>query len=530
MHQKIPISHHSLSSSSLYVDLIDIYTNSRALKSGRALHAQLITNGLANSAQFASKLIAFYTRCKQLTVARKVFEEIPKTNIRGWVALIGSYARNGYYQEAMGMFTEMQKQGFKHDIIVLPSVLKACGQLSDRKTGEKLHAVVFESDAFVMCALIDMYSKCGMVEKAKRVFDVMAEIDLVSLNTMVSGYVQNGSVKEALVLVEEMKLLGVKPDIVTWNSLISGFSQANDEVMVRKIFEIMDTEGVKPDVVSWTSVISGLVQNFQSTKAYSAFRQMLQAGLSPTASTISSLLPASANIADLRRGKEIHGYSKIMGLEEDVYVRSSLIDMYAKCGSISEAMTLFEEMSERNAVTWNSMIFGYANHGYCNEAIELFTQMLREEEGKLDHLTFTAALVACAHAGMVDLGESLFHLMQEKYNIVPRLEHYACMVDLLGRAGKIGEAYSLIQRIPIEPDLFVWGALLGACKQHDCVDLAEIAAKQLAKLEPKSSGSSVLLLSLYADSSRWGNAIELKKMMKKRKLRSFPSCSWIEVL
>ncbi|KAI3450359.1 hypothetical protein Pfo_007024 [Paulownia fortunei] len=533
MHQKIPITHRSFYSSSFYEELIDVYTKSRALKSGRALHAHLIVNGLTSSAQFAYKLVAFYTRCKQLAVARKLFDKFPKSSIRSWVAVIGSYARNGYYQEAMGVFEEMQKEGFKHDRIVLPSVLKACGQLADRKMGQKIHAVVlkneFESDAFVMCALIDMYSKCGMVEKAKRVFDVMAEIDLVALNTMVSGYVQNGFVKEALGFVEEMKLLGVKPDIVTWNSLISGFSQANDEVMVSEIFKIMATDGIKPDVVSWTSVISGLVQNFRSTKAYSAFRQMLQAGLSPTASTISGLLPASASIADLRRGKEIHGYSVVMGLEEDVYVRSALIDMYAKCGLISEAMSLFQGMSERNTVTWNSMIFGYANHGCCHEAIELFNQMLREEERKLDHLTFIAALAACTHAGMVDLGENLFQLMQEKYDIVPRLEHYACMVDLLGRAGKVVEAYGLIQRMPVEPDLFVWGALLGACRQHDSVDLAEIAAKQLAKLEPKSSGSSVLLLNLYADSSRWGNAIKVKKMMKKRKLRSFPSRSWIKV-
>ncbi|KAL0390243.1 UNVERIFIED_CONTAM: Pentatricopeptide repeat-containing protein [Sesamum calycinum] len=497
MHQKIPIIHHHSSTSSNYIELIDACIKGGVLKSGRALHAHLIINGLAGSLQFVSKLIAFYTRCKELAAARKVFDLIPKSKIRGWAAVIGSYARNGYYEEAMGAFEEMQKVGFNHDRIVLPSVLKACAQLSDWKTGEKIHAVVlkneFEADAFVMCALIDMYSKCGMVEKAKRVFDVMVDKDLVALNAMVSGYVQNDSVQEALNLVEEMKFCGVKPDIVTWNTLISGFSQANDEVMVSKIFQTMETDGVKPDAISWTSVISGLVQNFRSTRAYSAFGQMLKAGFSPTASTISSLLPACATIADLRRGR-----------------RFMVIPW--------------------NTVTWNSMIFGYANHGYCHEAIQLFSQMVREEERKLDHLTFTAALTACTHAGMVDLGESLFQLMQQKYKIVPRTEHYACMVDLLGRAGKLDEAYDLIQRMPVDPDSFVWGALLGACRQHDRADLAEVAAEQLAKLEPKSSGSSTLLLNLYADSGRWGNAVKLKKMMRERKLRSFPSRSWIEVL
>ncbi|KAL8548906.1 hypothetical protein ACS0TY_007969 [Phlomoides rotata] len=495
------------------------------------MHARLIVDGLATSLQFASKLLSFYARCKDLTAARKLFDEIPKSSIRGWVAAIGSYARNGYYQETMDMFQQMHRQGFKHDKIVLPSVLKACGHLSDRRTGEKIHVIVLknelESDSFVMCALVDMYSKCGMIEKAKRVFNSMEEMDLVALNTMVSGYVQNGCVKEALALVERMKSWGVKPDIMTFNSLISGFSQANNATMINKVFKIMEADGVKPDVVSWTSVISGLVQNFRNTEAYSAFRLMMQSRVSPRASTISALLPASASTVDLRAGKEIHGYSVAMGFEEDVYVRTALIDMYAKCGLISEATSLFQDMSERSSVTWNSMIFACANHGYCDEAIELFNQMVKMEERKLDHLTFTAVLTACSHAGMVDLGEGLFSLMQEKYGIVPRLEHYACMVDLLGRAGKVDEAYGIVQRMPIVPDLFVWGALLGACRQHNCLDLAEIAAKRLAKLEPKSSGSSVVLSSLYADYSRWENVL---KTRKKKKLRSFTGCSWIQAV
>lgn len=515
-----------------YAELIDVYAKRRAFNPGRALHAHLIIKGLVYSARIASKFIGFYTRCKELGFARKVFDEIPKSEICGWTAIIGSYCGNGLYREAMGLFREMQKIGFQCDRIVLPSLLKGCGHLSDLGTGQKLHAIAlkngFQSDAFVMCGLVCMYSKCGMVGKAKRVFDAMVDRDLVALNAMVSAYVQSGFVNEALGLVEEMKFI-VKPDIVTWNTLISAFSRANDDAVVKEIFEIMRASGVKPDVISWTSVISGLVQNFRSKNALCVFRHMLQMGLLPTPATISGLLPASGCIADLRRGREIHGYSVVMGFEKDVYVRSALIDMYAKCGSIFEADLLFKGMSERSTVTWNSMIFGYANHGFCNESIELFHQMLKEEGGNPDHLTFTAVFTACALAGMVDLGESLFKLMQEKYKIKPRLEHYACRVDLLGRAGKLAEAYEVIQRMPMRPDSFVWGALLGACRQHNCVDLAETAVKHLQKLEPKSSGSSMILMNLYADYSRWDNVIEVRKMMKKRKLRSFPSRSWVEV-
>ncbi|XP_073157278.1 pentatricopeptide repeat-containing protein At5g59600 [Henckelia pumila] len=517
-----------------YNALILIYAKNRALKPGKSLHAHLIINGSSCSSYIASKIIAFYARCKQFATARKVFDGIPKSAVHGWVALIGSYSRDGYYQEAMDVFAEMLREGFKCDRIVLPSVLKACGQLCDRRSGENLHCVVlkseFEADAFVTCALIDMYSKCGEVGRARSVFDGMVEKDVVAMNAMVSGYVQNGVPEKGLGLIEEMKQLRMIPDIVTCNTLISGFSEANDNTMVRKIFQIMDANGIKPDVVTWTAVISGLVQNFRNEEAFATFRQMLEAGIFPTSATISGLLPAAATMANLGHGKAIHGHSVVMGYEGDIYVRSALVDMYAKCGLISGAESLFSKMSERNSVAWNTMIFGYANHGYCHEAIELFKKMLRVAEKEVDHLTFTAVLMACAHSGMVDLGESLFQLMQEKFRIIPRLEHYACMVDLLGKAGMISEAYGFIRTMPIEPDLFVWGAFLGACRQHGWVDMAEIAAKQLAKLEPESAGSSVLLFGIYMDSNNLGNALKVKKVMKKRKLRSFPSCSWIEAM
>ncbi|KAJ4725766.1 Pentatricopeptide repeat-containing protein [Melia azedarach] len=489
-------------SPSAYGELIEIYTRGRAL----------------------------YKECRNILYARKLFDEIPKTNIRRWIALTGAYARRGYHQEAVNVFHEMQSQGLKQNVFVIPSVLKACGHVSDTMTGEKIHCVVlkhsFETDAFVISALIDMYSKCGNTEKAKRVFDEMVQKDSIAMNSMVSGYVQHGHADEALNLVEEMEILGVMPNLVSWNTLIAGFSQKGDQVMVSKLFYLMRTNGVEPDAVSWTSVISGLVQNFFNNEAFNTFKQMLSRGFIPTSATISSILPACASVANVRRGKEIHGYALMIGVEDDLYVRSALVDMYAKCGFISEARTLFSKMSERNTVTWNSMIFGYANHGHCNEAIELFYQM--EEEKKLDHLSFTAVLTACCHAGLVEPGQMLFRMMQEKHKIMPRTEHYACMVDLLGRAGRVIEAYNLIKTMPSDPDLFVWGALLGACKHHGNVDLAEIAAKHLSELEPGSAANNLLLTDLYANTGSWSKVTRLKKMMKKRKLRRFPGCSWIE--
>ncbi|KAI4334553.1 hypothetical protein L6164_019232 [Bauhinia variegata] len=515
-----------------YARIIQIYARDRAVHLGKKLHAHLIINGLVGLTVIASKLIAFYAACGKLSIARKLFEGIPTTNVHRWIALIGSCSRCGFYKEALGIFSEMQTEGLNPNKFVIPSVLKACGHVCDGKTGEKLHGIIlkcsFQLDAFVTSALIDMYSKSGKIEEARRVLDGMVEKDIVALNAIVSGYAHIGRAKDALILVESMKSVGLKPNLVTWNALIAGYSQKGDQMMVDELFRSMLADGVEPDVISWTSVISGFVQNFHNEEAFYTFRKMLCRGFCPTSATISALLPACSTAAKVRRGKELHGYALVIGVKEDIYVSSALVDMYAKCGFISEARTIFCKMPRKNTVSWNSMIFGYANHGHYDEAIELFNQVEKEGGGHLDHLTFTAVLTACSHAGYTELGQNLFKIMKEKYNIEPRLEHYACMVDLTGRAGKLDEAYNMIKAMPIKPDLFVWGALLAACRNHGHVDLAEIAAKHLLELEPESAGNRLLLSSLYADAGKWGKVEWLRKMMKKRKLRKLAGCSWID--
>jgi len=472
-----------------------------------------------------------YAECGELVIARQLFDKIPKTNYRRWIVLIGAYAKCGFYREALNLLREMQVEGVRPDNYVLPSALKACGHLSEWRRGKEIHVLIlrcsFEYDVFVSSALIDMYSKCGFVGKARNVFDGMIEKDLIALNATVAGYVQAGLVKDALGLVDNVQLMGLRPNLVTWNTLIAGFSRAGDATMVDDLFQLMRVNGIEPDVVSWTSVISGLVQNFQNGEAFITFKKMMGSGCYPTTNTISSLLSACANVANVKHGKEIHGFALMVGLEHDIYVRSALIDMYAKCGCLFQASTLFQKMPKRNTPTWNSMIFGYANHGYCDEAIEHFKRMEIEDREKLNHLTFTAALTACSHGAKLELGRNLLKLMQENYRISPRLEHYACIVDLLGRAGEITEAYDLIKAMPIEPDLFVWGALLGACKQHGEIELAEVAAKQLSELEPQGAGTR-LLSSLYAGAGSWANAMKLKKLMKKKKSITFSGCSWVE--
>ncbi|KAK3007371.1 hypothetical protein RJ639_016047 [Escallonia herrerae] len=256
----VPITH-SFQSNDGYTKLIETYSHHRSLQPGRVLHGRLIIAGLARLTHFASKLIAFYTECGQLSHARQLFDDIPQINMSRWIVLIGAYARHGFFQEAMGVFCGMQREGIRPNKFVLPSVLKACGHLSYRRTGETIHAMIlrneFECDEFVNATLIDMYSKCGRIGKAGLVFDGMVEKDLVALNALTSGFVQHGLIKEALGLVDKMKFVGLQPNVVTWNTLIAGFSQASDESTVTELFQLMNDAGVEPDVVSWTSVISG---------------------------------------------------------------------------------------------------------------------------------------------------------------------------------------------------------------------------------------------------------------------------------
>ncbi|KAK8952804.1 Pentatricopeptide repeat-containing protein [Platanthera guangdongensis] len=454
-------------------------------------------------------------------------------DIRRRIAMISHCFRNGSNLEALRLFRQMQYDGLPPNRFILPGLLRSASNLSDTSTGRFLHSLAIRSlltpDAFISSALIEFYSKHGRIKDARHVFDETPEKDLVVWNSMVSGYACcNGLLEEATSLFRKMQSCGPKPDLLTWNSLISGFSQSGYEQKALELLDSMRAAGIEADVFSWTSLISGSVRNFNYGRAFLFFRQMVGvAGISPNATTISSLLPAPANVMNLRRGREIHGFSVVAGVERDLFVSTALVDMYGKCGVIFDAEKVFDHMPGRNTISWNSMVFAYANHGCCKKAIQLFNQM--EIYGATpDHLTFTAVLAACSHTGMVQLGNHFFWLMQEGHGIAPMLEHYACMVDLLGRAGKVFEAYDLISGMPMEPDFFVWGALLGACRLHINVKLSKIAARHLNELEPKSAASCLLLSSVLMNCGMLEDAEKIKKLLKKRKSTRYVGCSWTQ--
>ncbi|XP_078435673.1 tetratricopeptide repeat (TPR)-like superfamily protein [Wolffia australiana] len=413
----------------------------------------------------------------------------------------------------------------------LPSLLRACGNRGDVRTGESLHAVAvvssLDDDVFVISSLIDMYSRCGLGRGARKAFGEARERDTVVWNSMIAGYSRLGLPFDATRVFVAMAVAGPQPDLTSWNSLIAAFSSRGLLRNAAYFFNSMELYGLKPDVFSWTSLIAGLVRDFRVEQAMETFRRMVVVdGTRPRSATISALLPACSLLADLRRGTALHALSVVVGVEEDVHVGSALLDMYSKCGSLEEAVKVFEKMPERSTISWNSMIFCYANNGTPSEALALYGEM-KKAGAEPDHLTFMALLTACSHGGLVELGLAFFRAIQRERKITPRVEHYACLVDLLGRAGQVCRAKEVVKEMPLAPDRFVWGALLGACRMHGEVETAAMAAAQLARLSSERRGSCLLMSDIFVGFGRWEDAGRMKMLSKGRGLRGLPGCSWV---
>ncbi|KAF8377781.1 hypothetical protein HHK36_031166 [Tetracentron sinense] len=503
-----------------------------ALHTGQQVHGLASISGFASDSFVQSSLVQLYIKCGKIGDAHQVFDRMDHPNVVSWSAIVAGYARQGYIDKAKKLFDEMrgsgvepnpvswngmiagfnhsgfrseavamlQKmhvQGFKPDGTSISSVLPAVGDLEDLEMGLQIHGYVIKhglaSDKCVISALVDTYGKCGCTLEMSQVFDEMTQIDLGSCNALVAGLSRNGLVDDAL-----------------------------------RVFRQFESQDMELNVVSWTSVISCCAQNGKDVEALELFREMQVAGVKPNSVTIPCLLPACANIAALMLGKAAHCFSLRRGISCDVYVGSALIDMYAKCGRIGDAWQCFDRMPTRNLVCWNAIMGGYAMHGKAKEAMELFHTMQKSGQ-KPDFITFTCVLSACSQNGLTEEGWYYFNSMSQLHGIEARVEHYACMITLLSRAGKLEEAYHMIREMPSKPDACVWGALLSSCRVHNNLSLGEVAAKELFELEPNNPGNYVLLSNIYATKGMWKEVDRVRDMMKMLGLRKNPGCSWIEV-
>lgn len=557
-----------------------------SLKHGKEMHRQIIASGIQSNIFVGCALLDMYIKCDSLEDAHRVFEKMPEQNVvtcnamiagyaqSGWVhealklfermhewntvswtVMIASFARHGYDDEALRLFCQMQRLRTQPDDMTFTSVLPACANLKSLHHGMVVHEHVIRSgyqfNVFVQSALLDMYVKCGSLEEARKVFDRMPTRTVVSWNAMIAGYARKGYVDKALNLFQKMPLR----DVISWNAMITGYAQNGYLDTALEFFQKMPEQNVvswtamiagyaqnervaeawelfqkipEQHVVSWNAIIAGYSHSGQFHEARKLFQQMQLTVLKPNSVTYTTTLPACANLAALEHGKEIHKDIIRSGLQSDIVVENSLVDMYAKCGCLGDARKVFDNMLGRNVVSWSAMIMGYAIHGCGKEALQLFEQM--QLSGTLpNHITFLGVLSACCHAGLVYDGWQYFNSMTQNYSIAPVMEHYCCMVDLLGRAGFLDEAQEFITRMPTRPDAAIWGSLLSACRLHTNVEIGEHAAHHLLKVDPKNAANYVLLSNIYAMAGMWENAEKVRKLMRDRKIEKIPGCSWIEI-
>eukprot|EP01018_Ginkgo_biloba_P011243 Gb_34299 [translate_table: standard] len=534
-----------------------------ALQEGKEIHYHILKMGFDSDAFVGTALIDMYAKCGSIDFARQLFDKMSRRSVVSWNAMIAGYAQNGHANEALKLFHQMQLSEVTPDPVTIVTVLPACASLADVKQGKDIHEYIiknkFESDLSVTNSLVAMYSKCGSIDIAHELFDKMSRRDVVSWNAMIAGYTQNGRSNEALALYHQMQISNVIPNRATivsvlpacadlgalqqgkdihkfiiknrleshlsvGCSLITMYAKCGTVEIARQIFDKMP----KSDVVPWNAMIAGYSQRGHASEAFILFHQMQLTDVKPDSITMVSVLLACAHLAALQQGKVIHAYIFRNGFDSDVIVGTALVDMYAKCGSIVIAQHLFDKMPEKNVVTWSAIIAGYGTHGHGEDALALFSKMLCTGT-QPDHITFNSVLCACSHAGLVDKGWQYFECMERDYCITPRVSHYACMVDLLGRAGHLDEAYDFIKKMPLKPNASVWGALLGACRIHCNVELGEQVAEHLFDLEPKDAGNYVLLSNIYAAAGRWDDVAKVRSTMKDRRLKKTPGYSLIEV-
>jgi pentatricopeptide repeat protein len=534
---------------------------SRFVEEGRKLFDQMPQRDCVSW----NTVISGYAKNGKMDQALRVFESMPQRNVVSCNAVITGFLLNGDVDSAVGFFRTMPERDSaslsglisglvrngeldmaarilieygnvgdeKDDLVYAYNTLIAGygqrgmveearrlfdGVMSDQGDGNegqgRFRRNVVSWNSMMMC-----YVKAGDVVSARELFDRMMERDTCSWNTVISGYVQICDMEEASKLLSQMP----SPDELSWNSIISGFAQIGDLKRAKEFFERMP----RKNLITWNSVIAGYEKNEDYKGAIELFSQMQLEGERPDRHTFSSILSVCTGLVDLYLGKQIHQFITKTVIP-DLPINNSLITMYSRCGEIGDARGVFNEMKlYKDVITWNAMIGGYAFHGFAAQALELF-KLMKRLNIQPTYITFISVLNACAHAGLVEEGKQQFNSMINEYGIEPRVEHFASLVDILGRQGQLQEAMDLIDNMPVKPDKAVWGALLGACRVHNNVELAQVAAKALISLEPESSAPYALLFNIYADLGLWDDAERVRVLMEENNVKKQTGYSWVD--
>ncbi|KAL7614264.1 hypothetical protein Lser_V15G07316 [Lactuca serriola] len=531
-------------------------------KQGESLHGYSVKTDLVSSVFVGSALLDMYMKTGKVSEGCKVFDEMPIRNVVSWTAIITGLVRAGFNTEGISYFSNLLQNGMSYDSYTIAIALKACADACLLRSGKEIHTQTlkkgFDTTSFVANSLTTMYNKCGKGENALHLFDKIKTKDVVSWTTMITSYVQTGQEHNAINAFLRMQESEVSPNEYTLAGLISacanlaridfgtqfharvlhnGFikfmSVANSIMTMYSKCGKLDSSSIVfqemrvKDIVSWSTIIGGHAQMGFGDDAFKYLSLMRNEGLKPNEFAFASVLSVCGTMAILDLGKQLHAHCLCVGLDREPMVQSGLINMYSKCGSILEALKVFNEVKCNDIVSWTAMVNGYAEHGLSQQAIDLFERLIGSGL-KPDAVTFIGVLTACSHAGLVDLGFQYFDLIK-KYNLSLSKEHYGCMIDLLCRSGRLREAENMINDMPFSGDDVVWSTALRACRLHGDVDFGRRAAAKILAKTPNCPSTYITLANLYSAKGRWKEAADLRRLMRIKGVVKEPGWSWIKV-
>ncbi|GJN13026.1 hypothetical protein PR202_ga31359 [Eleusine coracana subsp. coracana] len=527
------------------------------------VHACACKLGHNNNAFVGSALIDAYSLCGVVGNASRVFHDIEGKDAVTWTAMVSCYVENECPEDALNVFSKMRMAGSKPNPFVLTSVLKAAVCLSSVVLGKAIHGcsvkTLYDTEPHVGGALLDMYAKCGDIADARTVFEIIPCNDVILWSFMISRYAQSYQNKQAFELFLRMMRLSVVPNEYSLSGVLQACANIAFLDLGMQIHNLAIKLGHESDLfvgnalmdlyakcrnmesslgifsslwdaneVSWNTIIVGYCQSGFGEEALSVFCEMRASQMPLTQVTYSSVLRACASTASIKHAVQIHSLIEKSTFNSDTVVSNSLIDTYAKCGCIRDALKVFTTLKECDVISWNAIISGYALHGYVADALELFDRM-REGNIKANDITFVALLSVCSNTGLVSQGLSLFDSMKFDHGIEPSMEHYTCIVRLLGRAGRLNDALKFIRDIPSEPSVMVWRALLSSCIVHKNVSLGRFAAEKVLEIEPHDETTYVLLSNMYAAAGSLDEVALLRKSMRNIGVKKEPGLSWVEI-
>ncbi|XP_054805728.1 pentatricopeptide repeat-containing protein At1g08070, chloroplastic-like [Prosopis cineraria] len=529
------------------------------------IHAHLIKTRLIFNPSLTENLLesAAIILPNALDYALSIFRKIEEPKSSAYNVIIRALTYQQSPDEALLLFKQMCASAVHPDEFTFSSVFKACSKFRGLVEGQQIHAHVvkrgLQSYGFVENTLIHMYAICSDIQVARMVFDGMPERDLVAWNAMLAGYAKNGCWEEIVSLFLKMLEMNVGFDEVTMITALTACGRVANLDLGEWIAQYIEANGLKgntnlitslldmyakcgqvdaarilfdqmkqKDVVAWSAMIYGYGQANRCYEALALFNEMQKANVDPNEVTMVSVLYSCGVLGALETGKWVHFYIKKKKLKLTVTLGTALIDFYAKCGLIDSAVEVFEKMTTKSIISWTAIIQGLASNGEGRRALEFF-QLMQQAKVKPNDVTFIGVLSACSHVGLVEEGRTLFLSMNKDYGIEPRIEHYGCMVDILGRAGLLDEAFQFMKNMPLEPNVIVWRTLLASCRAHKNVPIGEESFRQIVQLEPAHSGDYILLSTIYALAGRSEDALKVRSQMREMGIKKSPGCSLIEL-